>query len=88
MPPPPVVIARVSTATLENITRQRLEAATTRLRARMAQEKGRLDFRPDQGGMGTMSDHEERVLQWFAINLLTHKLKDFKVRRVGNLLKR
>ena len=69
----------MSSATLENVTRQRLEAATGRLTARMAKESGRLDFNAAGGGLGTMTEQEERVLQWFAINLLTHKLKDFKV---------
>ena len=44
-----------------------------------------LSFSPENS-LGTLRASEEKVLQWFSINLLNHSLRDFSVYRTAAIL--
>lgn len=82
----PPILAKISTETLSKIGRKSkifekgIELLTNKL-----QNESRLYFEEDSS-LGTLGTDEERVLQWFSINLLNHKLKEIQVQNSAVIL--
>lgn len=80
--PPPVLI-KVSPDVLQTVSKSELDSVLGSI-SRRFQGSG-LSFSADSS-IGTLKASEEKVLQWFSINLLNHSLRDFSVYRTGAIL--
>jgi hypothetical protein len=73
----PPLLAKIDPAALKAAKREHADLVVSVLTQTFADSP--FAFNPNGGGIGTLSVREERVLQWFAVNLLTHTLRSFSV---------
>jgi hypothetical protein len=74
--PPPPILVKVSPRALETSDAKAVDDVVIALSKSLFASRA-FDFRPESS-LGTLGDAEETVLQWFSINLLRHRVKDFR----------
>ncbi len=80
----PPLLAKIDPAALRTASREHVDRVVSALTRAFSNSS--FAFNPYGGGIGTLSTQEERVLQWFAVNLLTHTLRSFSVGQTAAIL--
>lgn len=76
-PKTPIVLAKISPEILDHLPRAEIDRVSKHITSIFTNSTS-IQFDPDLS-LGTLSKNDAKVLQWFAINLLDHALKRFRV---------